>query len=90
MELAGAGDDGEGTYLGSDSTTPFVRFNERWSRWTDLGVHGDDRVATTETGWVIFETTVTRLLELVAEWRAWPLAERWDSHERPVQAGIRW
>ncbi len=90
MELAGAGDDVRGGYLSSDSTTPFVRFNDWWSRWTDLGVHGDARPATAETGRVIFETTVTRLLELVDEWRAWPIAERRDFHDRPVQAGIRW
>lgn len=90
MDLAGAADDVMGSYLSSDSTTPFVRFNDYWSRWTDLGVHGDARPATAETGRLIFETTVSRLLELVDEWRAWPLAERRDFHEHPVQAGIRW
>ena len=90
MELAGAGDDVMGAYLSSDSTTPYVRFSDYWSRWTDLGVHGDARTATAEKGERIFETAVGRLLELCAEWRAWPVAERRDFHERPPQAGIRW
>ncbi len=90
MELAGADDDVRGDYLSSDSTTPYVRFNDYWSRWTDLGVHGDARAATAEKGSRILETTVTRLLELCAEWRAWPIAERRDYHERPPQSQIRW
>jgi creatinine amidohydrolase len=90
MEQAGADDDVMGAYLSSDSTSPYVRFNDYWSRWTDLGVHGDARPATAEKGEIIFETAVTRLLELVAEWRAWPLEARRDFHERPVQSQIRW
>ena len=50
MDLAGADDDVMGAYLSSDSTTPYVRFNDYWSRWTDLGVHGDARPATAEKG----------------------------------------
>jgi creatinine amidohydrolase len=90
MELAGAGDDVVGAYVSSDSTAPTMRFNDYWSRWTDLGVHGDARPATAEKGRLIFETTVTRMLELVAEWRAWPIAERRDFHTHPVQGRIRW
>ncbi|MBA3414352.1 MAG: creatininase family protein [Chloroflexia bacterium] len=90
MELAGASEDVMGEYVSSDSTTPYARFNDYWSRWTDNGVHGDARPATTEKGQRIFETTVSRLLELCAEWRAWPVAARRDFHERPVQAQIRW
>ncbi|HEU5431863.1 MAG TPA: creatininase family protein [Thermomicrobiales bacterium] len=90
MDKAGAGDDVMGNYVSSDSTTPYVRFNDFWSRWTDLGVHGDARVATAEKGKIIFEAAVTRLVELCAEWRAWPLAERRDFHERPAQTHIRW
>jgi creatinine amidohydrolase len=90
MDLAGAGDDVMGTYLSSDSTSPYARFNDYWSRWTDLGVHGDARPATAAKGQLIFETAVERLLELAAEWRAWPLAERRDFHEHPVQRQIRW
>ncbi len=85
MDLAGADDDVMGAYLSSDSTTPYVRFNDYWSRWTDLGVHGDARPATAEKGEIIFETAVTRLVELAEEWRNWPLAERRDFHERPAQ-----
>jgi len=90
MDKAGAGDDVMGRYVSSDSTSPYVRFNDYWSRWTDLGVHGDARTATAEKGRVIFETAVTRLLELVDEWRAWPIAERRDFHTGPVQSQIRW
>ena len=90
MDEADATEDVMGAYLSSDSTTPYVRFNDYWSRWTDNGVHGDARAGTAEKGRRIFETTVTRLLELCEEWRAWPLAERRDFHARPVQGGIRW
>jgi creatinine amidohydrolase len=90
MEKAGKDDDVMGAYVSSDSTTPYVRFNDYWSRWTDLGVHGDARPATAEKGEIIFETAVSRLLELVEEWRTWPIAERRDFHEQPVQSFIRW
>ena len=90
MDKAGAGDDVMGQYLSSDSTSPYARFNDYWSRWTDLGVHGDARPATAEKGAVIFETAVTRLVELAAEWRSWPIAARRDFHEGPVQSQIRW
>jgi creatinine amidohydrolase len=90
MELAGVDDDVMGTYVSSDSTRPDGRFTEYWSRWTDLGVHGDARPATAEKGEIIFETAVTRLVELAEEWRNWPMAARRDFHERPVQSHIRW
>lgn len=90
MDLAGAGDDVMGKYMSSDSTSPYARLNDFWSRWTDLGVHGDARAATAEKGKVIFETTVTRLIELIDELRAWPIAERRDFHTNPVQSQIRW
>ncbi len=90
MDKAGKDDDVMGAYLSSDSTTPYVRFNDYWSRWTDLGVHGDARPATAEKGAIIFETAVTRLLELAEEWRNWTLAPRRDFHDHPVQGFIRW
>jgi creatinine amidohydrolase/Fe(II)-dependent formamide hydrolase-like protein len=90
MDKAGAGDDVMGRFLSSDSTSPYARFNDYWSRWTDLGVHGDARTATPEKGKIIFEAAVTGLIDLVQEWRAWPLAPRRDFHEHPVQARIRW
>jgi len=90
MDQAAADDDVMGAYVSSDSTSPYARFNDYWSRWTDSGVHGDARAATAAKGEVIFEATVSRMLELVAEWRAWPIAERRDFHERPVQSRIRW
>jgi creatinine amidohydrolase len=90
MDQAGAGDDVMGKYVSSDSTSPYVRFNDYWSRWTDLGVHGDARTATPQKGEVIFEAAVTGLLEFVDEWRAWPIGERRNFHTNPVQAGIRW
>jgi creatinine amidohydrolase len=91
MEEAGAGNDVVGRYLSSDSTSNFpVRFNDYWGRWTTLGVHGDATAATAEKGEVIFEAAVGRLLEIVDEWRAWPIAERRDQHALPVQKGIRW
>ncbi len=90
MDWAGADDDVMGQYMSSDSTTPYARFNDYWSRWTDLGVHGDARTATAEKGEVIFETAVTRMIELVDEFRAWPIADRRSYHTNPVQSQIRW
>jgi creatinine amidohydrolase len=89
MELAGAGDDVQGKYLSSDSTSN-VRFNDYWGRWTNLGVHGDATTATPEKGQVIFEAAVTKIVELAREWRDWPIAKRSDQHTRPVQAQVRW
>jgi creatinine amidohydrolase len=89
MDKAGRGDDVMGTYLSSDSTGA-ARFNDYWSRWTDLGVHGDATAGTAEKGQIIFEEAVTRLGELIGEWKAWPLAERRDFHVNPVQSTIRW
>jgi creatinine amidohydrolase len=91
MDKAGAGDDVMGKYMSSDSTYNYpVRFNDFWGRWTQLGVHGDATTATAEKGEVIFEAAVTGLLELVNEWRDWPIATRSDQHTQPVQAQIRW
>ena len=91
MDKAGAGDDVMGKYMSSDSTYNYpVRFNDFWGRWTQLGVHGDATTATAEKGEVIFEAAVTGLLELVNEWRDWPIAARSDQHTQPVQAQIRW
>lgn len=89
MDQAGQGDDVMGKYLSSDSTSA-VRFNDYWGRWTNLGVHGDARTATAEKGKVIFEAAVSGLIELIEEWRAWPIAERSDQHTGPVQKQIRW
>lgn len=90
MDKANADDDVRGTYVSSDSTSPYVRFNDYWSRWTDLGVHGDPRTATAEKGKVIFDAAVAGLLEFVEEWRAWPIAKRRDFHTNPIQSEIRW
>ncbi|HXV45001.1 MAG TPA: hypothetical protein VEC96_18190, partial [Anaerolineae bacterium] len=65
-------------------------FNDFWGRWTRLGVHGDATTATAEKGQIIFEAAVTGLLELVNEWRDWPIEVRADQHTQPVQAHIRW
>jgi creatinine amidohydrolase/Fe(II)-dependent formamide hydrolase-like protein len=90
MDKAGADDDVMGAYLSSDSTTPYARFNDYWSRWTDLGVHGDATTATAEKGVVIFEAAVTGLLGVVDEFKGWPIAARSDFHAQPAQRDIRW
>ena len=79
-----------GKYVSSDSTSPFVRFNDYWGRWTQLGVHGDPTVATAEKGKIIFEAAVGGLVELVDELQEWPVEERADMHTNPVQSDIRW
>jgi creatinine amidohydrolase len=91
MDKAGADDDVMGKYMSSDSVGKYpVRFNDYWGRWTNLGVHGDARTATAEKGKVVFEAAVTKLGEIVEEWRAWPINERSDQHALPVQKQIRW
>jgi creatinine amidohydrolase len=90
MERAVAGNDVAGAYMSSDSTSPHVRFNDYWSRWTKVGVHGDPTVATAEKGKVIWEAILGRMLELIDEFRAWPVASRNDLHAQPVQTAVRW
>lgn len=90
MDRAGAGDDVRGAYVSSDSTSPFVRFNDYWSRWTEVGVHGDSRTATAAKGEAIFTAAVEGLCAFVDEWRAWPVSPRRDFHTHPVQRDIRW
>jgi creatinine amidohydrolase len=85
------GGDVVGRFLSSDSTSNYpVRFNDYWGRWTTLGVHGDPTAATADKGEVLFEAAVSGLIEVVDEWRAWPIAERSDQHAQPVQSKVRW
>lgn len=80
-----------GQYLSSDSTSNYpVRFNDYWGRWTTRGVHGDPTAASAEKGKLVFETAVAKLVEVVDEWRAWPIEKRSDQHAGPVQSQIRW
>jgi creatinine amidohydrolase len=91
MERALSGDDVAGKYMSSDSVPKYpVRFNDYWGRWTDKGVHGDPRAATAEKGEVIFEAAVASLIDVVDEWQKWPIADRSDQHEGPVQSKISW
>lgn len=91
MDKAVAGDDVVGKYVSSDSVMPRpVRFADYWGRWTKDGVHGDPTKATAEKGKLIFEATVSALIEIVEEWRAWPIAKRSDQHTHGVQSQIRW
>jgi creatinine amidohydrolase len=86
-----AGGDVTGDYLSSDSTSSYpVRFNDYWGRWTQVGVHGDPTAATAEKGAVILEAAVDKLIGIVDEWRAWPIAKRSDQHTHPVQSQIKW
>ena len=86
-----AGSDVVGEYLSSDSTSNYsVRFNDYWGRWTEIGVHGDPTAATAEKGALILEAAVSKLIAIVDEWRAWPIAKRSDQHVHPVQSQIRW
>ena len=41
-------------------------------------------------GKIIWEAVVSALIELVDEWRTWPIAPRSDQHKKPVQSQIRW
>jgi creatinine amidohydrolase len=90
MERAVAASDVVGKYMSSDSTSPHVRLNDYWGRWTTLGVHGDPTPATAEKGKIIWEAVLARLIELVDEFRAWPIAPRSDQHKAPPQSQIPW
>jgi creatinine amidohydrolase len=91
MDRRVAGNDVEGKFLSSDSTSNYpVRFSDYWGRWTKTGVHGDPMTATAEKGKVIFEAAVAGLVQLVEEFRQWPLPKRSDQHASPVQSDIRW
>jgi len=86
-----AGNDVEGKYMSSDSTSNFpVRFSDYWSRWTRTGMHGEPQKATPEKGKILFEAAVTGMIEMIDEFRRWPVAERHDLHKLPVQSKIRW
>jgi len=76
--------------MSSDSTSPHVRFNDFWGRWTKVGVHGDPTAATAEKGKIIWEAVLSRLVEVVDELRAWPIPRRSDQHAGPVQSHIQW
>ena len=65
MDKAVADNDVAGKYMSSDSTSPHVRFNDFWGRWTKVGVHGDPTAATAEKGKIIWEAVLSRLVELV-------------------------
>ena len=90
MDRARADNDVVGRYMSSDSTTPYVRFADFWGRWTKTGVHGDPTAATAEKGKIVWEAVLGRMIELVDEFRAWPVARRQDQHTNPVQSQIRW
>ncbi len=91
MDLAVEDNDRMGKHVSSDSTRNYpVRFSDFWGRWTQTGVHGDPTKATAEKGRILFEAAVAGLIELVDELRAWPIAERQDMHQQPVQADVRW
>jgi creatinine amidohydrolase len=91
MDLAAEENDRMGRFVSSDSTGNYpVRFNDFWGRWTQIGVHGDATKATAEKGRICFEAAVEGLIQVVDELRAWPIAERRDMHERPIQRDIRW
>jgi len=90
-DKAVAGNDIEGQYVSSDSTSEYpVRFSDYWGRWTKLGVHGDPTKATAEKGRILWEAAVSGLVAVVDEWRQWPIAPRSDQHTGPVQKNIRW
>ncbi len=90
MDRAVADNDVVGRYMTSDSTTPFVRFSDYWARWTKVGVHGDPTTATAAKGKVIWDAVLKNLVELLDEFRAWPIAPRCDRHQGPVQSDISW
>jgi creatinine amidohydrolase len=53
-----------------------------WSRFSAEGVCGDAAAATRELGELMLETTVTRFVEMVREFRTIPIRDRVDHHLR--------
>jgi creatinine amidohydrolase len=51
-----------------------------WSRFSKEGICGDASAATPEFGALMFETTVTRFIELAREFRTIPIKPRVDHH----------
>lgn len=51
-----------------------------WSRFSAEGICGDAAAATPEFGQRMFETTVTRFIEMAREFRTIPIRERVDHH----------
>jgi creatinine amidohydrolase len=51
-----------------------------WSRFSKEGVCGDAAAATPEFGQLMFETTVTRFIEMAREFRTIPINPRVDHH----------
>jgi creatinine amidohydrolase len=91
MERAVEANDRMGRFVSSDSTGNYpIRFNDFWGRWTEVGVHGDPTKASAEKGKLLFEAAVNGLVEVVDELRGWPIEQRRDMHQRPVQSDIRW
>jgi creatinine amidohydrolase len=53
-----------------------------WSRFSAEGICGDASAATPEFGQLMFETTVTRFVEMVREFRTLPIRDRVDHHAK--------
>ena len=51
-----------------------------WSRFSKEGVCGDASAATPEFGKLLFETTVTRFIEMAREFQTIPIKPRVDHH----------
>ena len=61
-------------------SAPPIRLMDRWSRLSQTGVIGDPTVATEEKGKRFFEASVTRLVDLIREFRSWPIKPAVDHH----------
>ena len=55
-------------------------WQDYWSRFSAEGVCGDAAAATREFGELMLETTVTRFVEMVREFRTLPIRDRVDHH----------
>ena len=79
-----------GIYVRLDSSSHFVRINDYWGHWSHLGVHSDPTMASAEKGEIIFTAAVGDIVDLVDKLREWPIEERADMHEQPMQNDIHW
>ena len=85
MDKAEESNDRIGIYVSSDSTSKYMRFDDYWVRWSQLGVHDDPKVVKIEKGRIIFEAVVEGLLDAIDELREWPIEEQAAMHENPTQ-----
>ena len=70
-------------FIWNDLTDPGpVRMMDYWTRFSKSGVNGDPTLATAEKGKLIFEAVVSNFVKFAREFKARPMGERVDYHQK--------